>query len=259
MLCGGVAQVQARTLEFPPDFDPLARDLVERLLIAAPDKRLGANGFHEIKDHPYFKSEYFDTPGVLGRLFPSLQELCIRRILKRFHASLVDMMDKERQDRYRGTQASERTSSPRDVELPKQKSTGSHEKRTDSAAGDSLSVQTDTSPNACRKDDSSEPDCAESSPTWPATYIGSERAQELLDQVVPREVRGQPKTEMSPHLRILIDRLEYCLRSHGRQFSKECMMADEWDRKHAQQHDSSDVESSDAKQGGRPSEQGTDS
>ncbi|KAL8448379.1 hypothetical protein Emed_003909 [Eimeria media] len=217
-------RVEAGNLEFPPDFDPLARDLVEKLLVADPSKRLGANGFEEIKSHPYFSPECFENSSFPGRVFPSLQELCIRKVLKRFHSLVTEAMDKERQSRYSYEQTPKATSDK-----------GSHEKREDEEGEDCTSSSNDDSEgvaSACR---------AQSE--VPPMKVEFEFANHLLDEVVPRGLRDQPQKNMSPHLRILIGRLEYFLQTRGRQFSKECNLADEWDQKHSRQSATIDEES----------------
>lgn len=245
-------RVEAGALEFPPDFDPLARDLVERLLVAEPEKRLGANGFHEIKSHPFFNPECFDTPALLGRIYPSLQELCIRKVLKRFHTLLLDAMDKKRQGKPSHEQPSRAKLSDGEEEDSVERS------ETHDSCGVGLkedSVVRSSSSSSCSNDAELEEQEVESCSRWPSSGIGFEVAQRLLDQVVPRELREQPKSEMSPHLQILIGRLEYFLHSQDRQFSKECSLADEWGRKHSLQCNSSDAESGDeAHHGGHPND-----
>jgi serine/threonine protein kinase len=48
--------VKARHIEWPPAeyFPPVARDLVERMLDMDPAQRIGARGYDEIKQHPFF-------------------------------------------------------------------------------------------------------------------------------------------------------------------------------------------------------------
>eukprot|EP00456_Euglypha_rotunda_P032565 TRINITY_DN25215_c0_g1_i1.p1 TRINITY_DN25215_c0_g1~~TRINITY_DN25215_c0_g1_i1.p1 ORF type:complete len:108 (+),score=24.19 TRINITY_DN25215_c0_g1_i1:98-421(+) len=44
-------------IEYPPSkFSLEAKDLLEKLFVVDPKKRLGAAGPHEIKEHPFFKS-----------------------------------------------------------------------------------------------------------------------------------------------------------------------------------------------------------
>jgi 3-phosphoinositide dependent protein kinase-1 len=58
--------------KFPSDFDPVARDLVEKLLIKEPEKRLGAgppgtkNDFTALKNHPFFEDIDFELLGSLS-------------------------------------------------------------------------------------------------------------------------------------------------------------------------------------------------
>ena len=53
--------------QFPPDFDPVARDLIEKLLIREHDKRLGAGlpgslyDIKQLKKHPFFKGIDFEN------------------------------------------------------------------------------------------------------------------------------------------------------------------------------------------------------
>ncbi|KAL8426011.1 hypothetical protein Efla_001929 [Eimeria flavescens] len=245
-------RVEAGTLDFPPDFDPLARDLVEKLLVADPSKRLGAKGLHEIKNHPYFTPECFSDSGFLGRLFPSLQELCIRNILKRFHSLLMDAMDKERQCRYLHEQI--------------QKAPVSSDKRGDCECEDEghCEKRADAQEEVCASEDkpwsSSSSEISKLSkaaagncPQKSRTHADFKCAEQLLEKVLPRKVREQRKSDMSPHLRILMGRLEYFLDSQGRQFSKECVLADEWDKKHSRQYACSDEERSDNERGGEHS------
>jgi serine/threonine-protein kinase RIM15 len=42
------------------EMDPVLADLVKKLLDPNPLTRLGHNGSQEIKDHPYFKTLYWD-------------------------------------------------------------------------------------------------------------------------------------------------------------------------------------------------------
>lgn len=235
-------QVEAGIVDFPPDFDPLARDLVERLLVAEPEQRLGAKGFHEIKSHPYFEPGCFDALCSSVRTYPSVQELCMRNVLKRFHGVLVAAMDKARQNKYMPEQVGKVKAVGHSGGEAKRHSQVVHEKRIEvgfptvqgSQVLDDCSSQGDTVKRFS----------AECYADWPVAETGVETADKLLDQVVPREFREQPRELMSHHLQIMIDRLEFCLRTQGRQFLREFMKAEEWERKHAQQGNSNDEDSS---------------
>jgi microtubule-associated serine/threonine kinase len=52
-------------IEFPSDdewaLDTLAKDLILLLLVLNPDERLGFNGPHEVKQHPYLDSMDWDS------------------------------------------------------------------------------------------------------------------------------------------------------------------------------------------------------
>jgi len=53
-------------VDYPPNkFSPEARDLLEKLFVIDPTKRLGAAGSHEIKEHPFFKG--MDWERLLNR------------------------------------------------------------------------------------------------------------------------------------------------------------------------------------------------
>ncbi|KAK2194486.1 bifunctional Protein kinase-like domain superfamily/Protein kinase domain/Serine-threonine-protein kinase [Babesia duncani] len=50
------SRIKGRELEFPPDMDPLAMDLISNLLQIDPERRLGASGgFDKIRNHEFFK------------------------------------------------------------------------------------------------------------------------------------------------------------------------------------------------------------
>ncbi|XP_026191094.1 putative 3-phosphoinositide-dependent protein kinase 2 [Cyclospora cayetanensis] len=219
-------RVEARSLEFPPDFDPFARDLVERLLVAEPAKRLGANGFEEIKSHPFFPPGCFDQSSL-----PS------------------DAMDKARQGKYmqQQSQTLKRSSDSLKAEQVEAPSGEACEIRSDLEAGTAPAGEHAFSSASKQRDGSGQGEHAAGCRSLSKggfgssdAYISVESIEELLDHVVPRAVREQPKAEMPPHVRILVERLEYFLRSQGSQFSRECTMADEWDLRHEACADSSD-------------------
>jgi len=47
-------QVVQGKLQIPDHFEPLAKDIVAKLLTVEESKRLGKNGAEEIKNHPWF-------------------------------------------------------------------------------------------------------------------------------------------------------------------------------------------------------------
>ncbi|CAO3692100.1 unnamed protein product [Rhizopus stolonifer] len=64
-----------KNLEYviPNDFPPIAKDLVQRLLVSDPSKRLGAErGTEAIKEHPFFEGADWD--GIFESNAPSLKE-----------------------------------------------------------------------------------------------------------------------------------------------------------------------------------------
>eukprot|EP01071_Lankesteria_metandrocarpae_P002536 Lankesteria_metandrocarpae@DN2394_c0_g1_i1.p1 len=90
-------------LQFPTAFPPQAADLVKRLLVIDPSKRLGAGaGMDEIRQHPYFTSTvnrmYSDITPTATHLCPSLQHLSLQAIALRYddvcdrwqHRNLLD-------------------------------------------------------------------------------------------------------------------------------------------------------------------------
>jgi serine/threonine protein kinase len=48
--------IENRKAPYPADFDPHARDLVEKLLVEDVEQRLGTRGAAEIRQHPWFRS-----------------------------------------------------------------------------------------------------------------------------------------------------------------------------------------------------------
>ncbi|KAF8819312.1 AGC kinase [Cardiosporidium cionae] len=72
-------------LVFPPNFPPVAEDLVRRLTQYNPLERLGANNtFHCIKEHPYFEGIDFLVIHESPRPVINLQHLCFRRLSQKF-------------------------------------------------------------------------------------------------------------------------------------------------------------------------------
>lgn len=64
-------KIVAGVVEFTPDFDPLARDLICRLLVADPTQRLGATGEggFSVRNHPWFAG--VDWLGLYNRTAPT--------------------------------------------------------------------------------------------------------------------------------------------------------------------------------------------
>lgn len=255
-------QVESGALEFPPDFDPLARDLVERLLVAEPSQRLGAKGFEEIKQHPYFGSCFdlnsncksgfnfnYEDKQIKRRLFPPLQELCMRSVLKRFHTLLESAMDRTRQEKYKDDyikeekerqQSEQRTHGSCSTEAAgegKREEEVAAQKRTDSPTGSSSS--TNGSSNSTSS--SSHSSTSSSSHSSKASSHGG-LGEGLLEQLVPLYLLRSARKEESPHLRLLVQRLQYCLESQRQQFNNECRLAEEWDKRHAQKARASETE-----------------
>ena len=55
-------EVQVTPDEIPEGWSPEAGDLINKLILIDPEKRLGSKGINEIKDHPWFK--YYDWKSV---------------------------------------------------------------------------------------------------------------------------------------------------------------------------------------------------
>jgi len=53
--------ILTRSLEWPADMSPDAKDLIDKLLTIDPSQRLGANGADEVKKHPFFKGIDWDN------------------------------------------------------------------------------------------------------------------------------------------------------------------------------------------------------
>lgn len=230
-------------MEFPPNFDPLARDLIERLLVPEPERRLGAGGFSEIKSHPYFQSSSGCWNGEFApkRLLPPLQELCARAILKKFHSILVEAGDAVRSDgdtSQAGRDKDERSGSRGAL-------SNGDSKPTIQENGD------DVSPTTCQSVE--EKGVALTSPS--AGSIGKEapssskssylegfsekQKQELLDQMISRSLRELPQEEMPRHLRLLVDRMEFAVDSFSAQLARECALAEKWRQEQQAASDSS--------------------
>eukprot|EP01133_Synstelium_polycarpum_P011226 gene11226-13089_t len=65
--------------KMPPNFDPVARDLIERLVVVDVDRRLGCmgGGIGDIKSHPFFESidwKTLETTTERGPLQPKIRD-----------------------------------------------------------------------------------------------------------------------------------------------------------------------------------------
>ena len=59
----GAFYAQGYPIEFPPTFSKSARDIISKLLVAAPAQRLGAmkHGARDVSDHPFFAPMNFEA------------------------------------------------------------------------------------------------------------------------------------------------------------------------------------------------------
>jgi 3-phosphoinositide dependent protein kinase-1 len=53
-------KISSVKFQYPKGFPDVAKDLINKLLVADPDKRLGATGYKDLKSHPFFKDIDFD-------------------------------------------------------------------------------------------------------------------------------------------------------------------------------------------------------
>jgi len=67
-------------LQFPPGFDPHARDLIKKIVVKNADERLGAHDVNEWRRHPFFAGICFDNLHMQPQPMMSLGDLCLRHI-----------------------------------------------------------------------------------------------------------------------------------------------------------------------------------
>ena len=53
-------KILERNIQYPPEIDKTARNLIDRLLEPNPTDRLGVNGYKELKTHPFFEDLDFE-------------------------------------------------------------------------------------------------------------------------------------------------------------------------------------------------------
>lgn len=86
--------IQRGTLKIPKTLSEEAKDVIKRLVIRDPNKRLGAGkrDAEEIKDHPFFRD--VDWGGLMARAIPAPPVKPIRRVPKENRATLEKMFGK---------------------------------------------------------------------------------------------------------------------------------------------------------------------
>jgi len=66
-------------LKFPPGIDPLAKDLIQKIVVKDPDARLGAQGVDAWRQHPYFKDAVHSDTHRRPPPLISLVDSCLRK------------------------------------------------------------------------------------------------------------------------------------------------------------------------------------
>ena len=72
--------------KIPNDIDPNLADLIKKLLVPNPSKRIGMNGYSDIFFHPYFKKYYTED----GKVDWSKVPKCPIKIKKKINAEKYD-------------------------------------------------------------------------------------------------------------------------------------------------------------------------
>jgi len=66
-------------LKFPLGIDPLAKDLIQKIVVKDPDSRLGAHGVDAWRQHPYFKDAVHGDTHRRPQPLISLADACLRK------------------------------------------------------------------------------------------------------------------------------------------------------------------------------------
>ncbi|CDJ64340.1 hypothetical protein ENH_00066800, partial [Eimeria necatrix] len=89
-----------------------------------------------------------------------------------------------------------------------------------------------------------------SSSSSSSSSSGGVLGEGLLDLLVPVCVREGARKGPHSHLRLLVERLQYCLESQRQQFASECKLAEDWAKRHAQGPPASAAETESEAEGG---------
>eukprot|EP00421_Protoceratium_reticulatum_P072302 CAMPEP_0168406456 /NCGR_PEP_ID=MMETSP0228-20121227/25660_1 /TAXON_ID=133427 /ORGANISM="Protoceratium reticulatum, Strain CCCM 535 (=CCMP 1889)" /LENGTH=353 /DNA_ID=CAMNT_0008420103 /DNA_START=87 /DNA_END=1148 /DNA_ORIENTATION=+ len=84
-------RVLAMDLIIPPGVNPLAKDLITRMVVKDADSRLGAHNLDEVRKHPYFEGAESDNAHRRSQPALSLVDACLQKIghrLKDFQGAL---------------------------------------------------------------------------------------------------------------------------------------------------------------------------
>jgi serine/threonine protein kinase len=83
--------IKSKNITFPCNFPPVAKDLVNKLLVLDPQDRLGVGpgGYAKLKAHPFFKGIKFDKLHMLEP--PMVVPLCDRPLPPRHRATLSEI------------------------------------------------------------------------------------------------------------------------------------------------------------------------
>lgn len=77
----------------PTHFSENAKDLLSKLLVRNPSKRLGFNGVDEIKKHPFFGSVNWDEVLLLKKRAPIVPTLTRPDDLRNFDRVIIEKED----------------------------------------------------------------------------------------------------------------------------------------------------------------------
>lgn len=78
-------RIDALQYAFPDDFDAVARDLVEQLLVQEPSERLGADDLEKLKGHAFFAGAVLCQLPPSHTATPSNTAACIHMQLWKWH------------------------------------------------------------------------------------------------------------------------------------------------------------------------------
>jgi hypothetical protein len=59
-----VSKFEIGSLVYPEPFDPVAKQLIESLLVPEPSGRLGCTSYQKLKDHIFFKGTFPNRAGI---------------------------------------------------------------------------------------------------------------------------------------------------------------------------------------------------
>lgn len=84
-------------LQFPPGIDPLAKDLVQKIVVKDPDARLGCTDVNAWRNHPFFEGVKHEDIHEQPQPMLSLADLCLKKAGQRIKVVKKQMKERRKE------------------------------------------------------------------------------------------------------------------------------------------------------------------